>query len=165
MAAADLNAIRATVETIALSGFGANVVKQDGNSLISEGGLIIVTESPEADATPLVFNNQAYVPTPGDSFVQCLVSFGSSSYLSHGGTTGSVNNVVGLAVFNAFTPLGIGTGANYTIAKRIRDLYNRVIVSGVYFDAPIGPEVLASASPEGYFQTQVRVTFEFIEEL
>ena len=58
MAAADLNAIRATVETIALSGFGANVVKQDGNSLISEGGLIIVTESPEADATPLVLTTK-----------------------------------------------------------------------------------------------------------
>ena len=59
----------------------------------------------------------------------------------------------------------VGPGTNYVIAKRIRDLYNRVIVSGVYFDAPIGPEVLASASPEGFLQTQVRVTFEFIEEL
>ena len=26
-------------------------------------------------------------------------------------------------------------------------------------------QVLASPAPEGYFQTQVRVTFEFIEEL
>jgi len=67
-------------------------------------------------------------------------------------------------VLNIFTPSGVGSGANFTIAKRIRDLYNRINVSGVYFDAPIGPEVV-SASPEGYFQTQVRVTFEFIEEL
>ena len=51
------------------------------------------------------------------------------------------------------------------IGKRIRDLYNRVNVSGVFFDAPIGPEALASPAPEGYFQTQVRVTFESIEEL
>jgi hypothetical protein len=51
------------------------------------------------------------------------------------------------------------------IGKRIRDLYNRVIVSGVYFGAPIGPEVLATPAPEGYFATQVRVAFEFIEEL
>ncbi len=51
------------------------------------------------------------------------------------------------------------------IGKRVRDLYNRVIVSGVFFDAPTGPEVLASPAPEGYFQTQVRVTFESIEEL
>jgi len=38
-------------------------------------------------------------------------------------------------------------------------------VSGVFFDAPNGPEVLASPAPEGYFQTRVSVTFEFIEEL
>jgi hypothetical protein len=38
-------------------------------------------------------------------------------------------------------------------------------VSGVFFDAATGPEVLASPAPEGYFQTQVRVTFETIEEL
>tara|TARA_A100001515_G_scaffold35431_2_gene27623 strand:- start:1998 stop:2279 length:282 start_codon:yes stop_codon:yes gene_type:complete len=93
------------------------------------------------------------------------VSFGLGEYLTHGGISDSSNRVVGIVVLNVFTPLGVGTGANYNIAKRIRDLYNRVIVSGVYFDAPIGPEVLASASPEGYFQTQVRVTFEFIEEL
>ena len=68
-------------------------------------------------------------------------------------------------LFNIFTPKGVGPGANYVIGKRVRDLYNRVNVSGVYFDAPVGPEALASPAPEGYFQTQVRVTFEFIEEL
>jgi hypothetical protein len=94
-----------------------------------------------------------------------LLSFGLGEYLTHGSTTDASNRVVGVVVLNVFTPLGVGAGANYTIAKRIRDLYNRVIVSGVYFDAPIGPEALGSPSPEGYFQTQVRVTFEFIEEL
>jgi len=38
-------------------------------------------------------------------------------------------------------------------------------VSGIFFDAATGPEALLSAAPEGYFQTQVRVTFESIEEL
>jgi len=114
---------------------------------------------------PVVFHNMAYEPTPGSSWVQCLLSFGSGEYLTHGSTTDASNRVVGIVVLNVFTPLGVGAGANYTIAKRIRDLYNRVIVSGVYFDAPIGPEALGSPSPEGYFQTQVRVTFEFIEEL
>ena len=68
-------------------------------------------------------------------------------------------------MINIFSAAGVGPGANYVIGKRVRDLYNRVNVSGVYFDAPTGPEVLASPAPEGYFQTQVRVTFEFIEEL
>ena len=141
MAAADLNAIRATIE----------------------GRL--ATELASSPAVPVVFHNMAYEPTPGTSFVQCLVSFGAGEYLSQGGTTDSDNRIVGLLLMNVFSAKGVGPGANLTSAKRVRDLYNRVIVSGVYFDAPVGPEVLASASPEGFFQTQVRVTFEFIEEL
>jgi hypothetical protein len=141
MAAADLNAIRATIE----------------------GRL--ATELASSPAVPVVFHNMAYEPTPGTSFVQCLVSFGAGEYLSQGGTTDSDNRIVGLLLMNVFSAKGVGSGANLTIAKRVRDLYNRVNVSGVYFDAPVGPEVLASASPEGFFQTQVRVTFEFIEEL
>ena len=125
----------------------------------------LATELANSPVLPVVFHNMAYEPTPGSSWVQCLTSFGGGEYLTQGGLTDSSNRIVGIVVVNVFTPQGIGSGANYTIAKRIRDLYNRVIVSGVYFDAPVGPEVLASASPEGYFQTQVRVTFEFIEEL
>ena len=58
----------------------------------------------------------------------------------------------------------MGAGSNFTIGKRIRDLYNRVVVSDVFFDSPVGPEVLTS-SPEGKFQTQIRITFEISEEL
>ncbi|BAQ93767.1 hypothetical protein [uncultured Mediterranean phage uvMED] len=140
MAAADLNTIRATIEAR------------------------LATELALSPAIPVVFNNVSYSPTPNSSWVQCLFNFGSNEYLSQGLTSDSQNRIVGIIVVNIFTPAGVGAGANYTIGKRIRDLYNRVIVSGVYFDAPIGPEVV-SASPEGYFQTQVRVTFEFIEEL
>jgi len=141
MAAADLNTIRSVLE----------------------GRL--ATELANSPAIPVVFHNMAYEPTPDSSWVQCLVSFGASQYLGQGLTTNSQNRMVGLMTINVFSVLGVGPGANYVIAKRIRDLYNRVIVSGVYFDAPIGPEVIASASPEGFLQTQVRVTFEFIEEL
>jgi|TARA_Y100000289_G_scaffold31886_1_gene31584 hypothetical protein len=140
MAAADLNTIRATIEAR------------------------LATELASSPAIPVVFNNVSYSPTPNSSWVQCLFNFGANEYLSQGLTSDSQNRIVGIIVINIFTPAGVGAGANYTIGKRIRDLYNRVIVSGVFFDAPIGPEVV-SASPEGYFQTQVRVTFEFIEEL
>ena len=141
MAAADLNSVRATIE----------------------GRL--ATELAGSPVIPVVFHNMAYEPTPGSSWVQCLTTFGASEYLGQGLTTNSQNRVVGLVVINIFTPKGAGPGANLVIGKRIRDLYNRVIVSGVFFDAPTGPEALGSPSPEGYFQTQVRVTFEFIEEL
>ena len=141
MAAADLNTIRATIEAR------------------------LATELAGDPAIPVVFHNMAYEPTPNSSWVQCLTTFGQSEYLSQGLTSNSRNRVVGLLEINIFSGKGVGPGANYVIGKRIRDLYNRVIVSGVYFDAPIGPEALGSPAPEGYFQTQVRVTFESIEEL
>ena len=140
MAAANLNTIRATVE----------------------GRL--ATELALSPPIPVVFHNQPYVPT-NSSWVQCLVSFGANEYLTLGGTTGSSNSIIGVIAINVFTPLGVGPGANLTIGKRIRDLYNRVVVSGVHFDPPIGPEVVAAPAPEGFFQTQVRLTFETFEDL
>jgi hypothetical protein len=141
MAAANLNTIRATIEAR------------------------LATELAEDPAIPVVFHNVPFEPTPNSSWVQCLTTFGRNQYLSQGSTTNSQNRIFGLVTINIFSAAGVGPGANYTIGKRIRDLYNRVNVSGVFFDAPIGPEALASPAPEGYFQTQVRVTFESIEEL
>ena len=135
MAAIDLNTVRSTIE----------------------GRL--ATELASSPAIPVVFNNMAFDSKTEDTFVQCLTSFGSGRYLA-----GGVNLVVGLVVLNIFTEEGIGAGANFTIGKRLRDLYNKITVSDVIFDSPIGPEVLAS-SPEGKFQTQLRITFEIYEEL
>ena len=135
MAAIDLNTVRSTIE----------------------GRL--ATELASSPAIPVVFNNMAFDSTTEDTFVQCLTSFGAGRYLA-----GGVNLVVGLIVINIFTEEGIGAGANFTIGKRLRDLYNKITVSDVIFDSPIGPEVLAS-SPEGKFQTQLRITFEIYEEL
>ena len=140
MAAIDLNTVRSTIE----------------------GRL--ATELASSPAIPVVFNNMAFDSTAEDTFVQCLTSFGANQYLTQGDTSNAFNNIVGLIVLNIFTEEGIGAGSNYTIGKRIRDLYNRVTVSNVIFDSPIGPEVLAS-SPEGKFQTQIRVTFEIYEDL
>ena len=141
MAALNLNTVRSTVE----------------------GRL--ATELANTPAVPVVFHNMPYEPTPNSSWVQCLVTFGENEYLTHGGTSNSRNRLFGALTINIFSAAGVGPGANYVIGDRIRDLYNRVTVSGVFFDAPTGPEVLASPNPEGYFQTQVRVTFESIEEL
>lgn len=113
------------------------------------------------DVPPIkvVFDNQPFDASTTDTFVQCQTSFGSGSYLADG-----VNVVVGLVTINIFTKEGIGSGANFTIGKRLRDLYNKKTVSDVIFDSPVGPEVL-TPSPEGKFQTQLRITFEIYEEL
>ena len=135
MAAIDLNTVRSTIE----------------------GRL--ATELASSPVIPVVFSNMAFDSTTEDTFVQCETSFGGGRYLADG-----VNIVVGLLTINIFTEEGIGSGANYVIGKRLRDLYNKITVSDVIFDSPVGPEVLTS-SPEGKFQTQIRVTFEIYEEL
>jgi len=119
----------------------------------------LATELASSPAISVVFNNMPFDASAQDSFVQCTTSFGGGSYLANG-----VNVVVGLVTLDIFTDQGIGAGANYTIGKRIRDLYNKITVSDVIFDSPVGPEVL-SQSPEGKFQTQIRITFEIYEDL
>ena len=139
MAATDLNTVRSTIEAR------------------------LATELASSPAIPVVFNNMAFDSTTEDSFVQCVTSFGSGAYQTMGNASGT-NSVVGLILLNVFTEEGIGAGANFTICKRLRDLYNRITVSSVIFDSPIGPEILTS-SPQGKFQTQIRVTFEIFEDL
>ena len=140
MAAVDLNTVRSTIEAR------------------------LATELASSPAIPVVFSNMAFDATTEDTFVQCITSFGSHQYLTQGGTSDSTNNVVGLIVLNVFSEEGIGGGSNFTICKRLRDLYNRITVSNVIFDSPIGPEILNS-SPEGKFQTQIRITFNIYEDL
>ena len=140
MAAVDLNTVRSTIEAR------------------------LATELASSPAIPVVFSNMAFDSTTEDTFVQCITSFGSHQYLTQGGTSDSTNNVVGLIVLNVFSEEGIGGGSNFTICKRLRDLSNRITVSNVIFDSPIGPEILNS-SPEGKFQTQIRITFNIYEDL
>ena len=140
MAATDLNTVRSTIEAR------------------------LATELASSPAIPVVFNNMTFDSTAEDSFVQCITSFGANTYLTQGGNTNSQVLIAGLILLNVFTEEGIGAGSNYTICKRLRDLYNRITVSSVIFDAPIGPEILSS-SPQGKFQTQIRITFTIYEDL
>ena len=140
MAATDLNTVRATIEQRLNDEFriGQNI--------------------------PLVFNNVPFDASSVDQYIQCVTSFGASQYLTQGSNTSSTNVMVGLCLFNIYTAQGLGSGANFAICKRLRDLYNRITVSSVIFDAPIGPEIFTS-SPEGKFQTQIRITFSIYEDL
>ena len=140
MAATDLNTVRSTIEAR------------------------LAPELASSPAIPVVFNNMTFDSTAEDTFVQCITSFGANTYITQGGTTDSDNLINGLILLNVFTEEGLGAGSNLTICKRLRDLYNRITVSSVIFDAPIGPEILNS-SPEGKFQTQIRITFTIYEAL
>jgi len=141
MSAIDLNAVRQTIE----------------------GRLN--DELNEAPIIPVVFANQSFDPDANNSFVQCILAFGEDEFLSLGGTTDSSNRLTGAVTINIFTEQNIGAGSNYVIGKRIRDLYNRQVVSGVAFDPVIGPTLINNPVPEGFFQTQIRMTFEAYEDL
>lgn len=143
MTAIDLNTIRATIEKRLNDEF------RIGPSI------------------PLVFNNIPFDASTVDQYIQCITSFGSSEYLTQqapNSSTTSTNLVVGLIIFNIYTKQGLGAGGNFDICTRLRNLFNRITVSNVRFDPPIGPEILQS-SPEGKFQTQIRITFELYEAL
>ena len=124
----------------------------------------LATELASSPAIPVVFNNMSFDSTTEDTFVQCITSFGANEYLTQGDSSTATNNIVGLVILNVFTEENIGAGSNYTICKRLRDLYNRITLSNVIFDAPVGPEILVSA-PQGKFQTQIRITFNIYEDL
>ena len=143
MAATDLNTVRATIEK------RLNEEFRIGPSI------------------PLVFNNIPFDASTVDKYIQCVTSFGASEYLTQqapNSATTATNLVVGLIIFNIYTKQGVGAGENFAIAKRLRNLFNRITVSDVRFDPPVGPEIFQS-SPEGKFQTQVRITFELYEAL
>ena len=140
MAATDLNTVRATIESRL-------------NDEFRIGPII-----------PIVFNNTPFDASTVDQYIQCVTSFGSSEYLTQGTSTSATNLVVGLITFNIYTKQGVGSGENFAIGERLRNLFNRITVSDVRFDPPVGPEIFQS-SPEGKFQTQIRITFELYETL
>ena len=141
MAALDLNTVRQTIEAR------------------------LATEMASSPAITTIFANEPFTPTSETSFVQCLINFGSGDYLTLGGTSDSKNTQIGNITINIFTKIGVGLGDNLTIAKRIRDLYNRVVISDLYFEPPDGPNVLEAASPQGFVQSVLSVNFEIIESL
>ena len=63
---------------------------------------------------------------------------------------------------NTFTPVGVGSGANYTVAERIKDLFDRqTIASQITFDPASGPNVITPSSPDAaFFQTQLVISFD-----
>ena len=124
----------------------------------------LITELNKAPIISVVFNNMPFESITKNSFVQSNISFGSGEISSQGNQTNANTIIVGLLTLNVFTKQCVGSGENFKICNRLRDLYNRITVSGVIFDAVVGPEILAQPL-EGKFVTQLRITFETYEGL
>lgn len=120
----------------------------------------VETELINSPPVTVIFNNMPFKPDIDKNFVQCLIDFGQTEYSAF-----NTNTVNGTIIFNIFTKSGVGSGSNLIIGKRIRDLFNKVTVSDVIFNAPNGPTLLQSTAPEGYFQSIISVDFEIYETI
>lgn len=122
----------------------------------------IATEMAIAPAYPVSYQNVPYTPPNNTPWVQVFIRFGDNAYATLLPTTGGggFNRQNGTLVVNVYTPIGVGAGVNFTIAERIKDLFDRAKFSGIIFDPASGPAQVTPASPEPYFQTQLTATFE-----
>jgi hypothetical protein len=85
-----------------------------------------------------------------------FIRFGDNAYA----TLTSFNRQNGTLVVNVFTPIGVGAAANFTIAERVKDLFDRAKFSSIIFDPASGPAQVTPAAPQPYYQTQLTATFE-----
>jgi len=120
----------------------------------------IATEMALSPSYPVAYQNVPFTPPNNAPWLQVFLLFGDNNYATLIGPNPGFNAQNGALTVNAFTPVGVGAAANYTIAERIKDLFDRQTVSGIIFDAASGPSVITPSEPEAaYFQTQLTVTF------
>lgn len=120
----------------------------------------IATEMATAPVYPVSYQNVPFTPPNNSPWLQVFIRFGDNSYATLLGPSIGFNRQAGTLVVNIFTPQGQGTAANFTIAERIKDKFDRAKFSSIIFDAASGPAQVVPAAPEPYFQTQLTATFE-----
>jgi hypothetical protein len=120
----------------------------------------IATQMALAPVYPVSYQNVPFTPPNNTPWVQAFIRFGDNNYATLLAPTTGFNRQTGTLVLNVFTPQGQGAASNFTIAERLKDLFDRQIVSGIIFDAASGPAQVTPAAPEPYYQTQLTVTFE-----
>jgi hypothetical protein len=120
----------------------------------------IATQMALSPAYPVSYQNVPFTPPNNTPWVQAFIRFGDNNYATLLGPSTGFNRQTGTLVVNVFTPQGQGTAANFTIAERLKDLFDRAKFSSIIFDAASGPAQVTPATPEPYFQTQLTATFE-----
>ena len=121
----------------------------------------IAAELAKAPTYPVSYQNVPFTPPNNTPWLQAFIRFGDNAYatLLPIGSAG-FNRQNGTLVVNVFTPIGAGTAANFTIAERVKDLFDRAKFSSIIFDPASGPAQVTPAAPEPYYQTQLTATFE-----
>jgi hypothetical protein len=116
----------------------------------------IATQMAIAPVYSVSYQNVPFTPPNSTPWLQAFIRFGDNNYA----TLTSFNRQNGTLVVNVFTPIGAGTAANFTIAERVKDLFDRAKFSSIIFDPASGPAQVTPAAPQPYYQTQLTATFE-----
>jgi hypothetical protein len=116
----------------------------------------IAAELAKAPVYPVSYQNIPFTPPNNSPWLQVFLRLGDNAYA----TLRSFNRQNGTLVVNVFTPIGAGAAANFTIADRVKDLFDRAKFSSIIFDPASGPAQVTPAAPEPYYQTQLTATFE-----
>lgn len=120
----------------------------------------IATEMALSPTYQVAYENTPFTPPNDATWLQASVRFGENNYATLIAPDTGLNAQNGTLVVNVFSSVGVGAGANLTVAERVKDLFDRKTVSGIIFDAASGPAVVApSVVDAAYFQTQLTVTF------
>lgn len=120
----------------------------------------IAAELAKAPVYPVSYQNVPFTPPNNTPWLQVFLRLGDNAYATLLEPTPGFNRQNGVLVVNVFTPIGVGVAANYTIAERVKNLFDRQTVASIIFDAASGPSQVTPAAPEPYFQTQLTITFE-----
>lgn len=131
----------------------------------------IATEMANAPSYPVSYQNVPFTPPNNTPWIQVFIRFGNNNYATLLPTGGVGYNLqTGTLVINVFTSIGQGAAANLVIAERLKDLFDRLTLSGIIFDAAVGPVVIsanivetgisaASGLAASFFQSQLSITF------
>ena len=120
----------------------------------------IATEMALSPSYPVAYENVPFTPPNNLPWVQVKLTFGDNNYGTLQAPSVGFNRQNGLVTIGIFTPVGVGAAANYTIAERIKDLFDRQTVSSIIFDPASGPNVITPSEPESaYFHTELIITF------
>jgi len=121
----------------------------------------IAAELAKAPVYPVSYQNVPFTPPNNTPWLQAFIRFGDNAYATLLPTGGvGFNRQNGTLVVNVFTPIGAGTATNFTIAERVKDLFDRAKFSSIIFDPASGPAQVTPAAPQPYYQTQLTATFE-----
>lgn len=107
--------------------------------------------------TPIEMPGRPFRPPAGGKWLQVHLLWGNAEAAAMGG----LNEVIGVVNLNVFGPKDKGYGALLKLVDAARNMLNRVVVSGVRFGVPSGPDVVVSEA--AYAQMNVSVPFSLDE--